>query len=254
VQDLHQQHTIETPEQVHLSFPIAGIGSRFMAFAIDTLIQTLGFISLSLLLAFLSPSLAKYVPDIGENWLLAIAIIAFFLLYWGYFAFFEAVWNGQTPGKRNVGIRVVKDSGRAINTYEAISRNFLRSIDQLPGMYVFGLISMAVSRENRRIGDYVAGTLVVHESAAEELNPELQDLGEKQSTLTVSTSALDVKDLQLIETFLHRRLSYEADVRHATAVRIAQHIEQKSAQPRTPGQSDEDYLQVMAKAIRDNTR
>jgi uncharacterized RDD family membrane protein YckC len=244
----------DSPEQVHLSFPIAGIGSRFMAFAIDTIIQSLAFVVLFLVLAFLSPSLIKYIPDIGENWLLAIGIIGCFLLYWGYFALFEAIWNGQTPGKRNVGIRVVKDSGRAINTYEAISRNFLRSIDQLPGMYVFGLISMAISRENRRIGDYVAGTLVVHESTAEELNPELQDLSAAQSTLMVTTSALDFTDLQLIETFLHRRLSYEQDVRYATAMRIALHIQQKSGQSRTPGQSDEDYLQVMAKAIRDNTR
>src|SRR5437899_1842635 len=116
------QLTIETPEQVELEYQIAGIGSRFIAFTIDTLYEILLFTILGFGMAFLLPSLEKYMPKIGPMWMDAIAIFFIFSVYWGYFAFFEAIWSGQTPGKRSVGIRVVKDSGRRINTFEAISR------------------------------------------------------------------------------------------------------------------------------------
>lgn len=248
------QLTIETPEQVSLEFQVAGIGSRFIAFMIDSLIQGVSFFVLGMMLAFGMPSIGAALSSIGERWAMAIAIIIFFLLYWGYFAFFEAIWKGQTPGKRTVGIRVMKDTGRAILATEAISRNLLRSIDQLPGVYVIGLISMAISPEHRRVGDYVAGTLVVHEKSAAPVDLELQDLSSSSSTMAMNTAGLTVNDLELIETFLHRRLSFEDSIRRSTADRIARYVEGKLQQPREPQTSDEEYLQLVAKAIRNNTR
>jgi uncharacterized RDD family membrane protein YckC len=244
------QLTIETPEQVELDFHIAGIGSRFMAFAIDSLYQGLIFAVVMLILAFSMQTISTLLGKLGENWTIALAIIFFFLIYWGYFAFFEAIWKGQTPGKRNIGIRVVKDTGRSINAFEAVSRNFLRSIDQLPGMYVFGLVSMAISKENRRIGDYVAGTLVVHEKSAIEIDADLQDLTHA-SAITVSTTGLTESDLELIETFLHRRLSLEEVVRAQMAGKIITHLRGKTNSVPEPGQSEEQYLEIVAKAIRD---
>jgi uncharacterized RDD family membrane protein YckC len=245
------QLTIETPEQVALDYQIAGIGSRFMAFAIDTLYQALIFALVLLILAFTMPTIEKYLGRLGEDWTIAITIFFFFGLYWGYFAFFEAIWKGQTPGKRNVAIRVVKDSGRSINTFEAVSRNLLRSIDQLPGIYVFGLVSMAVSKENRRIGDFVAGTLVVHEKSAIEIDADLQDLSHSTAYI-MSTAGLTATDLEVIETFLHRRLTLEEMVRSQMADRIIAHLGTKITITPDPGQSPEQYLEVVAKAIRDN--
>jgi uncharacterized RDD family membrane protein YckC len=244
-----RQLTIDTPEQVALEFQIAGLGSRAIAFIIDSVVQGLSFVILFLLLAFLAPGIGAIVD---ASWAGALFIIGFFLLYWGYFAFFEAIWKGQTPGKRNVGIRVVKDNGRAINAYDAIGRNLMRAIDQLPGMYLFGLICMMISKENRRIGDYVAGTLVVHEKSAEEVDPDLQNL-DQTSGVTVSTTGLTGNDLELIESFLHRRLSLEPMVRSATAIRMVQYLAGKGVAP-VSGQSDEEFLQVVAKAIRDGQR
>lgn len=244
-----RQLTIDTPEQVALEFQIAGLGSRAIAFIIDSVIQGLAFAVLMLVVAFLAPGIAA-VAD--ASWGAALFIIGIFLLYWGYFAFFEAIWKGQTPGKRNVGIRVVKDTGRAINAYDAIGRNLMRAIDQLPGMYLFGLISMMISKEHRRIGDYVAGTLVVHEKPAEQVDPDLQNL-DQTSGATVATSALTGRDLELIESFLHRRLSLEPMVRSATAIRIVQYLAGRGVTP-APGQNDEEFLQVVAKAIRDGQR
>lgn len=247
---MDNQLTIETPEQVELEFQIAGIGSRFMAFVIDSLYQLVGFLLLMLIFAFMGSTIGQLFGRIGENWAMAILILVYFGLYWGYFAFFEAIWKGQTPGKRSVGIRVVKDSGRPINAFEAISRNLLRSIDQLPGVYVFGLISMVLSKENRRIGDYVAGTLVVHEKSAEQIDPDLQDLASTGSGL-IPTDNLTMQDLELMETFLHRRLSLDLAVREKMALQISTFVAQKVGAGPLPGQSHEDYLSSVARAIRD---
>src|SRR5207302_5607161 len=101
-------------------------------------------------------------------WVMAALIFALFVIYWGYFATFEALWNGQTPGKRWAGIRVIKETGRPINAFEAISRNLVRVIDFFPGFYGVGVLTMLLNAKNRRLGDYVAGTLVVHETSDRE--------------------------------------------------------------------------------------
>jgi len=81
----------------------------------------------------------------------------------GYFAIFEIFWKGQTPGKRLAKIRVIKESGRPINAYEAIARNSCVRSDVLPTMYGAGIVCMMLNSQNRRIGDFVAGTVVVHD-------------------------------------------------------------------------------------------
>src|SRR5690242_5346487 len=105
--------TIETPEQVTLEFPLAGVGSRFLALALDTLIQ----FGLGALLGILA--IVVYWGVLGgavraRPWVLAAFVILAFLFQFGYFAFFEAIWNGQTPGKRRLHLRVIRDSGRPI--------------------------------------------------------------------------------------------------------------------------------------------
>jgi hypothetical protein len=81
-------------------------------------------------------------------------------------AFFEIIWSGRTPGKRLAHVRVVKESGRAMTAYDAIARNVLRAIVFLPVMYGVGVLVMMLNRQSRRIGDYVAGTIVVHDRRA----------------------------------------------------------------------------------------
>jgi uncharacterized RDD family membrane protein YckC len=241
-----RQLIISTPEQVSLDFPLAGIGSRFMAFLVDSLIQGLGFFVIGLLFVVIGLTLGKAV---GTTWAIAILVIAAFGVYWGYFALFEAFWGGQTPGKRVVGIRVVKDSGRAIRFPEAASRNLLRIVDSLPGVYLFGLITMLISAEKKRLGDYVAGTVVVHEKSALESYPDLQKLDESAPVPNWVTK-LNERDLQLIESFLHRRISLERGVRAVTAIRIKEHIRARTGELKPADMSDEDYLESVANAIR----
>jgi uncharacterized RDD family membrane protein YckC len=247
-----RQLIINTPEQVSLHFEVAGIGSRFMAFLIDSMLQGIGYLVIFLL--WLAAAAAfSFLDKFASKWMTAFLIIAAFVLYWGYFAIFEAAWHGQTPGKSFVGIRVVKDSGRGITTGEAMTRNFLRAVDSLPGMYLFGLITMLVSTEKKRIGDYVAGTIVVHEKAADEKEMSFQQLDQ---TTIVQDWALKLtpEDLELIESFLQRRYTFEPGARYVTGSRIAERMKQKSGVVAEPGELHEDLLQRLATSIRNSRR
>ena len=221
-----------------------------MAFLVDTLIEAVIFLVLGLALVLTRLTMGRFG---SSNWAAALLIIGFFVVYWGYFALFEALMQGQTPGKRLVGIRVVKDSGRGIKPTEALTRNFMRAIDQLPGLYIFGLICMLVSKEKKRIGDYVAGTVVVHEKSAQEVYPDLQEL---DANVPVQEWALKLnnKDLELIESFLHRRIALESSSRTATGIRIVHHIQAKTNEGPAPGELYEDFLQRVAVAIRNSRR
>jgi len=118
--DFRDKLTIETPEQTVLEFEVAGVGSRFLALAYDTLLQIL--MGIGLLIIFLIAGVA--LPGAAQTgiWFVAIIVLAYFVLYFGYFAIFEVLWNGQTPGKKKEGLRVIKDSGRPITPAEAVGR------------------------------------------------------------------------------------------------------------------------------------
>jgi uncharacterized RDD family membrane protein YckC len=157
--------TIETPEQTSLEFPLAGVGSRCMAMVLDTLIQTGVILVLVIVMLVFQTQLADNATGLGAGglWVQAIAYLILFALYYGYFAFFEAIWNGQTPGKRVAHLRVIQESGRPLQVWQAIARNIMRIVDQLPGFYAVGMTSALISKQNRRLGDFVAKTVVVHE-------------------------------------------------------------------------------------------
>src|ERR1700741_5067023 len=143
--------TIDTPEQTALEYPIAVLGSRFLAVLADTAIQmVLGFFVL-IAGSVIGVGVAAF-GGLGPQWIAAIIVFLLFLLESGYFALFEIFWNGQTPGKRYAQVRVIKDDGRPIGAYEAIVRNALRLVDWLPGMYGIGLISIFLSKQSKSLG------------------------------------------------------------------------------------------------------
>jgi uncharacterized RDD family membrane protein YckC len=159
---MQEFNAIETPENVELAQPLAGIGSRFMAGLIDHLllgagVSVVGFVSLVVFagLEMLSAELAK------PSWLALISLLGF-AAYWGYFMGFEYLWNGQTPGKLAMRIRVTCDGGRPLGFVEAAIRNLLRPIDALLG-YAVGGVSMFVTHRVQRLGDLAAATVVASE-------------------------------------------------------------------------------------------
>ncbi|MEJ2009303.1 MAG: RDD family protein [Acidobacteriota bacterium] len=215
--------TIETPELIPLEFPLAGIGSRFLAIAVDSLIQLGVAVSLFLLgLLIFSTSFPHFHR--GRVWIGAIGIIAYFLLQFGYFAGFEAYWNGQTPGKRYLHLRVIRDSGRPITVYDSVARNLLRIVDSIPGFYGIGILSVLLSSKSQRLGDFVAGTVVVHEQPL----VGRPDVGWTSQPAAAPSgydlSKLTPEEFQLIEAFLARREQLAPGVRGEMARRIVLRI------------------------------
>jgi uncharacterized RDD family membrane protein YckC len=249
--DSIDQLRIDTPEQIALELPLAGIGSRFLALAIDTLIQSVFYLITAFIFLFTLPlgsSVLTFLPKLLGP---ALAIFILFAIYWGYFAFFESIWSGQTPGKRYAGIRVIKDSGRPINTFEAIGRNLMRAVDGLPGIYGVGLVCMMCNRQSRRLGDFVAGTVVVHEKRTEEVRPSW-NTSDQGVAAAPGLGQVTPEELVLIETYLHRRWDLEPSVRVSTAIQIADRIKVKTGLQPQPHQHVDDFLEEAAKKIRDS--
>ena len=253
MQSSDQLH-IHTPEQIALELPLAGIGSRFLGLAIDTLLQIVLYLAGGLLFAWIGISgIAHLVSWLPASWFGAVMILFLFCVYWGYFAIFEILWNGQTPGKRLAKIRVIKESGRPINAYEAIARNLLRAIDVLPTLYGVGVVCMMLNSQNRRIGDFVAGTVVVHDQRTEEVRPDWNTAAEA-APANPQLASLTSDDLVLIETYLQRRFQLEQSVRDNAAFQIGIRITNKTGLQRDPAQSMDDFLEAVARQIRDTAR
>ncbi len=238
---------IESPEQTLIEFPLAGIGSRFLALAIDSMIQlaiavAIGLISLGSFFGFSRFGSASF----GDVWIAAIVIFAAFLLMYGYFILFEVFWNGQTPGKRITRIRVIKDSGRPITAIDAVARNLLRIVDQLPAGYGIGLLCAWISPQSKRIGDYVAGTVVVHEKAFEAgTAPWDRPTSAPSRAHVYGAQRLTPEEFALVETFNSRRGTLDPSVRFDMASEIIQRIEPRLSFP-ADRPSNEKVLEEVA--------
>ena len=239
---------IETPEQTSIEFPLAGIGSRFLAVLIDTLIQIAVLIVLGLI--FIGLGFSFSVTGFGQSstaavWISAILIFVYFLLMYGYFMLFESIWNGQTQGKRLTHIRVIKDSGQPITAIDAVARNLLRLVDQLPIAYGIGVLCAWISPQSKRLGDYVAGTVVVHEKPFETVAPQW-DAPAQSATHQYGANRLTPEEFALVETFLSRRGALEAGVRYDTAAGIVRRIESKLTLPPEGKPSAEKLLEELS--------
>ncbi len=245
---------IDTPEQIALELPLAGIGSRLLAIATDSLLQLVFVLVLFIVGLLVSVSYSTIGGDLGRflsQTVGAILIVLIpFCLYWGYFAFFEILWAGKTPGKRVAGIRVIHQSGRPMTAVECIGRNLMRGVDILPGVYGVGLICMMCNRQNRRLGDFVAGTIVVHDKAQESVAPSWGDRSAAEPAQQ-ELRKLAADDLVLIETYLSRRYEVDPVVRLTTAQRIVAMITQKTGVPKPPEKGDDDFLESVARQLRD---
>jgi uncharacterized RDD family membrane protein YckC len=223
--DSLQKLTIDTPEQTALEYPIAGLGSRFLAILTDTAIQVvLGFFVV-ILGSIIGISVAAF-GGLSGQWVFAIMVFLIFLLNAGYFALFEIVWNGQTPGKRYAQLRVIKDDGRPIGAYEAIVRNAVRIVDVLPAAYGVGLVCVFLNKKAKRLGDFVAGTVVVHEKTLQGVRPYAETAID-ETLPPVDVAVVTLEELQLIEAFLNRRDSLDPAVRTTMSRQICDRLAAK---------------------------
>jgi uncharacterized RDD family membrane protein YckC len=238
--------TIETPEQIALEFPLASAGSRFLALAIDTLLQLGGFAVLGVI-ALVASILRVDVASVLGTWVLAIVVILGFVLYYGYFAMFEALWSGQTPGKRAIRLRVITTSGRPITVYQALIRNLLRVVDQMPGIYGVALISLFLTERHQRLGDLAADTVVVTEQP---IAPRDLPATPRTSVARRGAARLTPEELGLIETFLDRRNDLADGIRVKTAAAIAERVRRQLHLPVSDGTADEALLEEVAAEAR----
>lgn len=161
---MDDDYTLLTPENVDLRFDVAGLGSRFAAALIDYTVLGIGYIVLILGAGFVL-SFNKLGTD-GSPMVVttvALTILVTFFGWWGYFILTEMLWNGQSIGKRRLGLRVVRSDGQPINLTASLVRNLLRVVDLIG---LIGVLVMIVDRRTRRLGDLAAGTLVIRESQA----------------------------------------------------------------------------------------
>ncbi len=140
----------ETPEGIALRLRTAGVAPRALAWLVDAGIRFAAFTVLATVLSVLGES--------GQGLLL----ILLFLLWWAYSIAFELLMDGQTPGKRVVGVRVVHANGTPVGFTASLIRNLMRTVDSLPVGYALGFFSCVIDPHARRLGDLVAGTIVVH--------------------------------------------------------------------------------------------
>ncbi len=224
---------IETPERVPLEFALASIGNRFLACAVDHLIQIV-----LLLTIVIAGSLVGNFDLFGSGWtsapqwMQAALIILVFLLQFGYFALFEWRWRGQTPGKRLLKLRAMREDGRPLTFWEATARNLLRLFDMFPPpFYSIGLVSVFVSRTDQRIGDLFAGTVVVRERAEqaptfeEVFNAPVSDPALRRAfkpvPFTGDVRLLNEREIEVVETLLRRRWDLSDRTREWMAWRVA---------------------------------
>lgn len=233
---------IETPERVQLEFALASIGNRFLAVSIDHFIQYLSiFLIAWLVLSFAGYGTSELVDEPDRlliempKWTIAVLIVVLFLIFAGYFAAFEWLWNGQTPGKRLLKLRVIREDGRPLTLWEAIARNLLRIGDAVPGfilpVYSVGLIVIFCSNRDQRLGDIFAGTVVIRERTdtaptfAETFSTRLTDAAfirvQKPAGVTADIKLITEREIEVVESFLRRRWDLTERQRTWMAWRIA---------------------------------
>ena len=230
---------IETPEQTVFSYSIAGVGSRAAAALIDYLICTAILLTLFLCWKLLVPAVAGTGSPLEREtggWMLAILVFAQFLILWGYYVVFEVLWDGQTPGKRRIGIRVVQDGGFSVSWTASAVRNVARAIDMQPGfLYGVAVVSAAVSRSGKRLGDMIAGTVVVHERVADlGAHDARRDTppGDAAQAAAPISAALSDDEFAMLDRFLARRGALEATRRAQLAERLLDRFADRVAEYR----------------------
>lgn len=160
---IDRQVEIETPEHVAIGYDLADLGSRFTALLLDALIMFVAVLVLWLGVPLLVGQFGE-LPAVVFGWGGGVLILLGFALVWGYFVYFEGLRDGQTPGKRMLGIRVIHDGGYPLTFRGAAVRNLLRIIDiqPVPSWLVGGLV-MLLHPRTQRLGDLAAGSVVVRE-------------------------------------------------------------------------------------------
>ncbi len=251
-----------TPEQVAIRYELAGFGSRAVAAAIDGAFQLLGYLAL-LVIGWLIFVGARTVPTwdkMGESVSIAILVLVFFAVLWGYSIAFETLWNGETPGKRWLGLRVIKTGGYPVDFRAVVIRNLIRAVDVLPmPTYALALVTVLFTSHYQRLGDLAAGTLVVrHGQDHDDLHaPSLGEVSTFRlldTTVTAQLARLSRDQYRMVQRFLGGRDDLPPVMRAEFAQRLAAPlIAVFGYQPPALGMDYERWLEELDLAYRQRT-
>jgi uncharacterized RDD family membrane protein YckC len=228
--------TISTPEGVELALPLAHLGSRFIALLLDLLLQA-ALIAAVVVLA----NAALGDPAAGIAFTIAgLAIII------GYNVLFEVLGGGRTLGKRAAGLRVVRDSGAPVGLRASLIRNVLRLLEGVATLYLPAMVSVLATRDNQRLGDLAAGTLVVRDPRRAPPLPAMPAL-DPAAFASWDVAAVDADDLLAVRGFLARRGELAPASRRDLAAQLAQGLRARVAGA-PAGLGDEEFLERLAVA------
>ena len=255
---------LSTPEHAALEFELAGLGSRFMAHVIDLLLIVLVLLGFWLFLLLGPVSLlvrdALGASESFGSYGIALMILVSFVVIWGYFFLIEGYFQGITPGKKYMGLRVLREDGLPIGFYESAVRNFVRAADAFPPpTYLLGGAVIHLDPSGKRLGDMVAGTIVIRESFPKPIETRTGaawaarvEQGHSRQPLSLSGGNITVKQLDLIEQYLNRRSTFSLERRKSLAQSMADPLwkisgREKKEEISLEGilQRDESFLQQL---------
>ena len=214
---------VHTPDGVELHMPLAGVGSRVMAGLVDVLLLGLlwGVIAIVMF-----GTLASW--DVASAFGMALFVLFIFASFWGYGIVCELLMEGRTPGKKAMGLRVIREDGLPVGMREIWLRNLLRMADLQPGLsYGVGICWMIFDKKDRRLGDLVAGTIVVRESLVTSRTTRAgaawaarAEQGRAHQGVKLPGGMMQAKQLDLIEQFLTRLPDLPEERRSELASRV----------------------------------
>lgn len=224
------RYTLETPESVEVHFELAGPGSRFCAMAVDLLLIWLLMFVLVIMLALTGAGVVTVLEEAGptgegiEGWLTwvnAIVVVVITCIFFGYHAFFELIMRGQTPGKRALKIRAIRDDGTPMTATDIAIRNLMRIVDFLPFFYALGGAVAFWSRMHKRLGDIAAGTIVVKEAELDYRARADKKYELPAAPVVAANLELTPEERRVIQGFLQRRVELLPEARRQLAERLA---------------------------------
>ena len=228
---------LRTPESVELEFPLAGIGSRAYALLVDYTLITIAMVAVILVgllfsfqtLAYASQDTVGFTRSLFK-WILPIVLLGLFAIFVGYFVFFETLWQGQTPVKRMAQIRVIREDGRPIGLPQATLRALLRVFDDIL-LGLVGFLFIVQGRQEKRLGDWVAGTVVIQELRLRKdkdiiIIPDELKANQVADVMleTANFNLVTPDDFAVIREYLNRRSRFSVKAWETVSLRLAQQL------------------------------
>lgn len=234
-------HRLVTPESVEFEFVLAGSFSRALAWLIDRF----AILVLFLTALFVSSLVFVDAPELRS----ASELVLYFVLDWGYCMLFELLWSGQTPGKRFMGLRVLRESGVRVGFEQTVLRNLARAVDGLPVFYAVGGLFALFTRRQQRLGDLLAGTVVVRERPLEMPRPLTRPEGTKDAPeplLPQRVARLGREERALVLAAVSRRDELSIEARLALFEQLSERLEDSLSLARPRHLSAEKWCQWVA--------